>query len=120
MTQLLVYGTLLPGEVRWHHLAPFVDGEGVADTVQGTLYDTGLGYPAFVATGDGIVHGLRFRLTDATRDDALALLDEIEGAVAGLYRRITVSTGSGIDVFVYEYRRGLDLAPIPSGDWLTR
>ena len=120
MTQLFVYGTLLPGEVRWRHLEQFVEGDGVRDVVRGTLYDTGLGYPAFVHEGTGEVHGMRFALRAGTRDSALDVLDEIEGAVAGLYRRISLSTDAGVRVFVYEYGQGVDLVPIPGGNWLTR
>jgi len=118
--ELFVYGTLLPGQVRWIHLQPFVDGEGAVDTIGGTLFDTGVGYPAFVGAGDGRVHGMRFRLAPDTKKEALEVLDAIEGAVAGLYRRITVTTGDGVEVFVYEYGRGLDLEPIPGGNWLSR
>ena len=45
-THLFVYGTLRPGEVRWHHLQPYVVDDGVDDTAAGHLFDTGLGYPA--------------------------------------------------------------------------
>lgn len=48
LTHLFVYGTLRPGDVRWHLLEPFVVDEGWADTAAGSVYDTGLGYPAAI------------------------------------------------------------------------
>jgi gamma-glutamylcyclotransferase (GGCT)/AIG2-like uncharacterized protein YtfP len=125
MTTLFVYGTLLPGEVRWHHLAPYVTDDGTPDAVPGTLYDTGLGYPAFRATGTSFVHGRRFTLVPDTLAAALAHLDAVEGAVRGLYRRITVRSVAGFDVELYEYgadgtHGALDLVAIPGGDWLRR
>ena len=53
---LFVYGTLRPGEVRWHHLEPFVVGDGIDSTVRGDLYDTGLDYPAAVFADPAASH----------------------------------------------------------------
>lgn len=118
---VFVYGTLRPGEVRWRHLAPYVVDEGVPDAVSGRLFDTGHGYPAalFDDPSSRIV-GRTFPLLDASRDHALAHLDEIEGAVAGLYTRVVVTTDAGITAYAYEFGGGLDLTPIASGDWLAR
>jgi gamma-glutamylcyclotransferase (GGCT)/AIG2-like uncharacterized protein YtfP len=126
-----VYGTLRPGQSRWHHLAPYVIGEGVLDRVAGWLYDTGLGYPAarFSAGAEARVVGQTFEFAVATTSSALELLDEIEGAVRGLYRRVVVLTDRGVSVWAYEVGEdhagpaglaGLDLRPIPTGDWLER
>ncbi|MEG3598897.1 MAG: gamma-glutamylcyclotransferase, partial [Actinomycetota bacterium] len=48
VTDLFVYGTLLPGDVRWPLLERYVTGEGRPDAVSGLLYDTGLDYPAAI------------------------------------------------------------------------
>lgn len=120
ISQLFVYGTLLPGEVRWPILAPYVEDSGEADTIGGTLYDTGVGYPAWRREGEGTVHGRRFVLAEAARAEALEVLDEVEGAVQGLYRRVTVVTAAHVPVYVYEYGGGLALVPIPGGNWLSR
>ncbi len=117
---LFVYGTLRPGDVRWHILSPFVAGGGRPDTAAGTLYDTGLGYPAATFGGDGTLVGLTYELRPATRERCLAVLDEVEGTVAGLYRRISITTGLGFDAWTYEYGGGLTLEPIASGDWAAR
>lgn len=121
VTSVFVYGTLLPGEVRWRHLEPYVVDGGVPDAVSGRLFDTGHGYPAalFDDPTSRIV-GRTFALLETSRTQALAHLDEVEGAVEGLYTRVVVRTDAGITAYAYEFGGGLDLAPIPSGDWLLR
>ena len=118
--RLFVYGTLRPGDCRWGLLAPYVSDDGIADTVNGTLYDTGLDYPAAVFGGDGVIRGMHFGLVDGTREQALRELDIEEETVDGLYRRVRLTTVSGAEVGAYEYGSGLDLTVIPSGDWFDR
>ena len=117
---LFVYGTLRPGDVRWPLLRPFVVGRGDADEVDGELYDTGLDYPAAVFGGTGRIVGQTFELVADTIDHALAVLDEEEDTVDGLYRRVAIRTRSGREVWAYEYGTGLTLVPITSGDWFAR
>lgn len=93
MNQLFVYGTLMPGDVRWQFLAPYVVGEPVAATVRGALYDTGHGYPALFPDGDRDVPGVLVALDQKRLDEALAVLDEVEGLVEGLYRRELADVG---------------------------
>jgi gamma-glutamylcyclotransferase (GGCT)/AIG2-like uncharacterized protein YtfP len=59
---VFVYGTLRPGDVRWPLLAPFVVGAGIADEVDGELFDTGLDYPAAVFGAAGRIVGQTFEL----------------------------------------------------------
>lgn len=121
-TYLFVYGTLLPGDVRWPILEPFVVDDGVIDSVPGQLFDTGLDYPAAIfdhATNDQ-VHGRRYELSSDTLNEALVRLDIEEDVVLGLYRRVSVVTTSGVEAWAYQYGEGLDLTPIPSGDWFNR
>jgi len=99
---LFVYGTLRPGDVRWHFLEPFVVDGGVADSVAGRT-----------------IHGQTLSLLAASVDHALAVLDEVEDVVGGEYRRVAVRTGLGIEAWSYAYGSGLDLTPIPSGDWFV-
>lgn len=121
---LFAYGTLLPGEPRWGFLAPFVRGEGVPAAVAGWLFDTGRGYPAARFAGESadptapVIHGTAFPLDPASLDEAWRVLDEVEGAVAGLYRRVVVRLADGTPACAYEYGTGLDLRPIPSGRWI--
>ena len=66
---------------------------------------------------NGTIHGHTFPFGSRPRSIALAHLDEVEGAVAGLYQRTRVTTGRGLTVWSYAYGGGLDLVPIPSGSW---
>lgn len=117
---LFVYGTLRPGDVRWSFLERFVDDAGVVDSVAGQLFDTGLDYPAAVFGGDRTIIGRTYVLRFDRLDEALAVLDEEEDTVLGLYRRVEVTTGSGLRAWAYEYGDGLELTPIESGDWFLR
>lgn len=117
---LFVYGTLRPGDVRWALLEPYVADSGAADSAAGRLFDTGLDYPAAVFGGDGTIVGITYGLRPDTLAEALAVLDEEEDTVLGLYRRVEVTTGNDVQAWAYEYGDGLDLTPIPSGDWFRR
>ncbi len=124
VSHLFVYGTLRPGDVRWHFLQPFVTDEGWPDTIRGRLFDTGLGYPAAVvderAAPGGTIVGRTYPLLEASLSQALDVLDAEESTVAGLYRRVVVTTHTGTTAFTYEYGDGLELWPIEGGDWLAR
>ena len=116
---VFVYGTLRPGDVRWHVLEPFTIDGGTPDSVSGELFDTGLDYPAAVFGPGGTILGHTFALLEATLDRAIAVLDEVEDIVGGEYHRVTVRTHRGVEAWAYAYGAGLDLTPIPSGDWLA-
>ena len=117
---LFVYGTLRPGDVRWPLLESFAADDGVDDTVAGTVYDTGRGYPAAIFDGENTIIGRTYRLHDGSLLDAMAALDAEEGSVDGDYHRVPVVTNSGLAAWAYAYGSGLTLTVIPSGDWLTR
>lgn len=117
---LFVYGTLRPGDVRWPFLQPWVIDDGVDDSVRGTLFDTGLGYPAALFGSGGTVRGRTYQLRTDTLQEALRVIDEEEDTVLGLYRRIEIRTTGGRRAWAYGYGSGLELTPIPSGDWFRR
>lgn len=126
-THLFVYGTLRPGEVRWQHLAPYVHGTdtgidtGIDTTVAGELYDTGLQYPAAMFGGHAQIVGRVYPLAPERLSAALAHLDEVEGAVRGLYHRVVVATSSGHQAWAYQCGDpALLVRRILSGDWLRR
>ena len=87
MTYLFVYGTLRPGDVRWHLLEPFVVDEGWPDTISGRLFDTGLDYPAAIlderAEPGGVIVGRTYALLGASLDHCLEVVDAEEGSVGG-------------------------------------
>ena len=124
-TYLFVYGTLMPGDVRWRILEPFAADVGTPDSTDGVLYDTGLDYPAAVfdgrfGSGAVPVLGRTYLLRDDRLDEGLAVLDEEEDTVDGLYRRVTVNTHRGVTAWAYEYGDGLELTLIPRGNWFDR
>jgi len=114
---VFVYGTLRPGDVRWHFLEPFVVDDGWSDSVDGQLFDTGLDYPAARFGGDGTIHGRTFALLESSMQRALEVLDEVEGVVDGEYARQIVRTSRGIDAWAYAGGADIAATPIPSGDW---
>ena len=120
ITSLCVYGTLRFGDVRWSFLEPFVADDGVDDTVAGALFDTGLGYPAAIFDGSSTIVGRTYRLHPERLDEALTVLDVEEDTVLGLYRRVVVTTGRGVEAWAYAYGTGLELTAIDSGDWFDR
>jgi gamma-glutamylcyclotransferase (GGCT)/AIG2-like uncharacterized protein YtfP len=103
---LFVYGTLMPGHLRWPMLRSAV-GSAAPAAVAGRLFDTGLGYPAAVFPGDDardgaetddLVSGWELRLTRS--EPTLAMLDRVEGPG---YRRVVCTTTADRDVFTYEW-----------------
>lgn len=121
---LFVYGTLQPGESRWHELAAFVNGEGVRTTVAGMVYDTGLDYPAARFSPDkpeDVIRGRVYEFDDMRREAALTRLDAVEGAERGLYQRVVVRTAAGPIAWAYECNdEELLVRRLPDGDWLLR
>ncbi|KRE97557.1 hypothetical protein ASG76_02285 [Nocardioides sp. Soil774] len=97
---VFVYGTLKPGNERWHLLEPYVAGEPVDTTVVGDLRDTGNGYPALSASSDRKASGV---LVECLKDEAgalLELLDNVEGVESGLFTRQLRNVG-GQGAWVY-------------------
>ena len=109
---LFVYGTTpRPGDVRWSFLEPFAADAGVDDTANGTLYDTGLEYPAAVFHGGGTIFGRTYASASrSARRDAGGARQE-QDIVLGLYRRVEITTGRGVRAWAYEYGDGLELTP---------
>jgi gamma-glutamylcyclotransferase (GGCT)/AIG2-like uncharacterized protein YtfP len=96
IARLFVYGTLMPGQERWHLLAPLaVAVRPERAEAAGCLYRTPYGWPAavFDPAASSAVPGLVFTLQDPGR--ALPVLDEIEGTGAGLFSRRLITTTAG-------------------------
>ncbi|CAN5762548.1 hypothetical protein BH10ACT1_BH10ACT1_08420 [soil metagenome] len=132
LATVFVYGTLMPGHLRWGLIAPFATSSRKTQ-VAGELYDTGRGWPAArfaaplgvpalarpVIAGDaGLGAGIPGWLVELAPSSAATLmsqLDEVEGAVLGEavepvgtgapaadYRRVRVSTIDGVEAWAYE------------------
>ena len=118
ITHLFVYGTLRPGQQRWPFLAPFVIDEGHETTVSGALYNTGNDYPAARFDRPGTIHGRVYPLHLDRLDEALMLLDEVEGAVIDLFRRVAITTSTGVDAWACEYCGETSFPAIATGSWV--
>ena len=99
MHWLFVYGTLMPGRLRWPQLADVV-AERRPGAVAGTLYDTGHGYPALVLAGAGRVEGWLLGMAPAVAAAVMAALDEVEGPS---YRQAPVTAADGTPAVTYEW-----------------
>ena len=111
-TQLFVYGTLMPGRLRWPILAPFARRHRPAD-VSGTLFDSGNGWPVAVFGGCGVIPGVLVELEPGRADEALPILDEVEDTATDTLRRIEVTTLDGARAWAYHFTQGVDgLTPI--------
>lgn len=90
-TALFVYGTLQPGQPRWPALAPYAETHAAAGAL-GRVFDTGYGWPAAVFDPGSAdeVPGVVVTLRADSVDEALAVLDAIEGVESGLFHRVLV------------------------------
>jgi gamma-glutamylcyclotransferase (GGCT)/AIG2-like uncharacterized protein YtfP len=120
ITHLFVYGTLRPGQQRWPFLEPFVTDEGRDESVVGSLYDTGRGYPAAKFDRSGTIFGRVYPLKLDRLDEGLKLLDEVEGAVIDLFRRVAITTSTGVEAWAYEYCGEPQFPEIARGDWIAQ
>lgn len=116
--RLFVYGTLKPGQSRWPALAPFVDPDvpPVAAEVEGQLWATPWGWPAFTA-GTAEVRGVLVALRSDLIDEALAHLDKVEGVGTGLFERVALQTCTGISCSIYLWPDGTDGFTALDGEW---
>jgi gamma-glutamylcyclotransferase (GGCT)/AIG2-like uncharacterized protein YtfP len=104
---LFVYGTLMPGRLRWPLLAPFATAHRPAEA-EGTLYDSGHGWPVAVFGAEGVIPGVLVGLDAERLDDALPVLDEVEDTATDTLRRIAITTLDGAAAWAYHYTRGVD------------
>ena len=72
VTNLFVYGTLMPGESNYRQIEDLVI-DHQPGTIDGVLVDLGA-YPALIP-GEGLVKGIMLRMSE----QALAITDRIEG-----------------------------------------
>jgi gamma-glutamylaminecyclotransferase len=112
---VLVYGTLLQGEVNHRLLATarFVAEACTEPCFE--LFDLGP-FPAMSANGQTAVLGEVYTVDDAT----LARLDHLEGHPR-LYQRtrIRLDDGQEVQTYLMERARMRGRVRIPSGDWRT-
>jgi gamma-glutamylcyclotransferase (GGCT)/AIG2-like uncharacterized protein YtfP len=116
--RLFVYGTLIPGRLRWPLLAPYATAHRPA-AVPGRLFDSGQGWP--VATFDPVspdlVPGVVVELDVTRLDECLCVIDEVEDTATDELRRVPIVTGDGVAAWAYHYTRPVaGLTPIARWD----
>jgi len=104
---LFVYGTSMPGMSRYDSVSRYVVRSS-RDTVDGLLYDSGLGYPLARFGPGGQVPGFVLWLDPATAEAAMAELTRVE---AGLFHPVTVRTAAGVTAQAYEWLGSTDDLP---------
>lgn len=104
---LFVYGSSMPGMSRYDAISRYVTGS-MRDSVDGLLYDSGLGYPLAKFGEGGDVRGFVLWLDPATADAAMAEMTRVE---AGLFSPVTVRTRSGITSQAFEWIGTTDNLP---------
>ena len=95
-SRVFVYGLLMPGQESWHRLEPYATGTPRPATLPGTVWDTGLGYPALTLHDGPGVPGHVVELRDPV--GAFPSLDDYEGPE---YRRIRVALPDGTVCWTY-------------------
>jgi gamma-glutamylcyclotransferase (GGCT)/AIG2-like uncharacterized protein YtfP len=95
-----VFGTLKPGLLRWPIVAPFVEATDEAEVV-GRIWDTGNDFPAARFGDGGPVRGVLLHLRPGCEEEALRILDEVEGDF--LYTRTEIHTTDGRPAIAYEW-----------------
>lgn len=104
---LFVYGSSMPGMSRYDIISRYVT-RSARDTVQGSLYDSGLGYPLARFGGDGQIRGVVLWLDPATAEAALTEMTRVE---AGLFHPVTVRTATGVSAQAYQWIGSTDGFP---------
>ncbi|HEX6596208.1 MAG TPA: gamma-glutamylcyclotransferase family protein [Acidimicrobiales bacterium] len=113
--RVFVYGTLMPGELRWPALERFSVGWERA-TARGRMWDSGHGYPAVrFDAGGAAIPGVVVTLAPDRLAEAVATLDAIEGE-GSLYRRIEIVTSAG-SATTYEWLGTTDGLAVLEDGW---
>ena len=101
--RLFVYGTLMPGRLRWPILEPYVRSHREA-AARGAIYDSGEGWPVAVFDeSDQVVPGVLVDLRPDMVGEALPLLDDVEDAATDKLRRIVITTIDGANAWAYHH-----------------
>jgi len=113
-TYFFVYGTTMPGHLRYSLIEDFV-AEASPATVPGRLYDSGNGYPAAkFGGGQGSIEGYLLRLRPERVAEARRTFTEME---AGMFEPVTVTTDRGVTATAYEWIDDVDGLQRLDGMW---
>lgn len=104
---IFVYGSAMPGEWGYDVIERFVESTH-RDEVEGTLFDSGRGYPMAKFELGGTIPGFRLVLDEATLEDAMRALTQFE---AGSFAPVEVRTNSGATARAFEWIGSTDGFP---------
>ena len=104
---LFVYGTLMPGRLRWPILAPFARRHRPAEVAGGCTTPVTAGRsPCSAAVG--VIPGVLVEIEPMLVDEALPILDEVEDTATDTLRRIEVTTVDGVRAWAYHCAHSTD------------
>lgn len=112
-TYMFVYGTTMPGHLRYSMIEDFV-AEATRASVDGRLYDSGSGYPAAKFGAGGTIEGYLLRLRPERVFEATKAFTEFE---SGMFMPVTVNTHSGVKATAYEWNGSVDGLTRVDGMW---
>lgn len=117
---LFVYGTLKQGG-KYHCYLEEAELVEEQATAKGSLYDTGMGYPAMTLAGSGQVNGEIYDIPDVLWP-ALDYLEDYAGnPETDLYEKVTIEVeagGKSMETVVYMAKdKKLLKEHIPTGTW---
>ncbi|MBK8460480.1 MAG: septum formation family protein [Micropruina sp.] len=104
---IFVYGSSMPGQSRYDRVEQFVVATQ-RDSVDGLLYDSGLGYPMAKFGPGGEIPGFVLKLDPATADNFLREQTRLE---SGLFHPMTIRTRGGVTATAYEWIDSTDGYP---------
>jgi gamma-glutamylcyclotransferase (GGCT)/AIG2-like uncharacterized protein YtfP len=113
---MFVYGTTMPGPLRYPAIEDFV-AEATRASVPGRLYDSGNGYPAARFGGgsaQGTIEGYLLRLRPDRVSEARRAFTAFE---AGLFEPVPVTTDDGVTATAYEWIGSIEGLPRVDGMW---
>ncbi|MBT2570975.1 gamma-glutamylcyclotransferase family protein [Planococcus sp. ISL-110] len=119
---LFAYGTLKRGG-KYHCYLEEAELVEEQATAKGTLYDTGMGYPAMIPAASGQVNGEIYEIPDVLWP-ALDFLEDYSGnPEIDLYDKVTIKVEAGskhLETIVYIAKDEKVLKEqIPTGKWDT-
>lgn len=118
INSVFIYGTLLEGESREHHMSQF-SVQKIKTKISAKMFDIG-SYPAIILE-PGIVHGELHQIEPVEELDTLDHIEGFDGYVSEcLYYRVLINTENGL-TWTYVWNGSVtNLNEIPNGDWKNR
>jgi gamma-glutamylcyclotransferase (GGCT)/AIG2-like uncharacterized protein YtfP len=113
---IFVYGTTMPGHLRYSDIEDFVAETSLA-SVPGRLYDSGNGFPAAKFGGGsnaGMIKGYLLRLRPERVAEAKRAFTAFE---AGMFEPVSVTTDGGVTATAYEWIDSIDGLSRVDGMW---